>query len=110
MSWVWFGLGLFSGWCTIVLHVWSVSRLVPQSRARILLWTQTGLFLRWLLVAATLAIALNSSLTAGLTTFAGLWLMRRWLVYRIHKQRAFTNWFNLSNASRSGRPLSYTEE
>ncbi|MEA3308140.1 MAG: hypothetical protein U9Q70_01330 [Chloroflexota bacterium] len=92
MSWFWFGLGLLSGWGTIALHVWTVARLVPQSKVGILIWTHTGLVLRWLLIAATLTAALQSGIMTGLAAFAGIWLMRRWMLYRIYKQQAFTGW------------------
>ncbi|MCD4739071.1 MAG: hypothetical protein K8R89_07425, partial [Anaerolineae bacterium] len=89
MSWFWFGVGLLSGWSNIALHVWGVSRLGARSSVGILLWVQAGFFLRWLLIAATLAAALQSGIGAGLAAFAGIWLMRRWMIYRIYKQQAF---------------------
>ncbi len=92
LNWFWFGVGALAGWGTIVLHVWTVSRLGARSSVGILLWTQTGLLLRWLLITATLVAALQSGIKPGLTAFAGLWLMRRWMLYRIYKQWAFTRW------------------
>ncbi|HEY89071.1 MAG TPA: hypothetical protein G4N98_04965, partial [Thermoflexia bacterium] len=80
LNWFWFGVGLLSGWSTIALHVWGVSRLGTRSSVGILVWIQAGLFLRWLLLAVTLALALQAGIRTGLAAFAGIWLMRRWMI------------------------------
>ena len=85
----WLVAGALVGWVSILTQVWTVARLRPGAAFRAILGIGGGLLFRWALIAALLIAALRQGIVAGLVAFAGLWVMRWVLVWRIHTGKSF---------------------
>lgn len=90
MTWgLWFLAGGVVGWLTILMHVWTAARVGPNS-TRWFVWALlAGAYFRWAIVGALFVWALQYNVTAVLLAFAGLWLMRRLLLFRLNAGLAF---------------------
>lgn len=75
----WLAVGCVLGMFNVTTQHWTVNRLQPQFPGRAIIWTVGGMFLRWLLVAGVLALALNYGLVSALLVVGGIWLAR-WIM------------------------------
>lgn len=74
--WGWFVVGLTAGIVHVLTQWWTVNRLHPGAPPAAVSWMIVGVFGRLTITAVLLLVALSSSITAGLLTFAGWWLGR----------------------------------
>ncbi len=88
---VWLIAGALVGWVSILIHVWTMPRLRPNAPRQRLWGMFGGMLLRWALIAGLLSVALRQGIAAGLLAFAGLWVMRWALVWRIHTGKLFAS-------------------
>ena len=89
MAVVWLIAGALVGWVSILTQVWTVARLCPRMPRQGLWLLIGGMLLRWTLIAGLLSVALRQGIVAGLLAFAGLWVTRWVLVWRIHTGKLF---------------------
>lgn len=83
---IWFVLGGLWGALSIAFQVWSVRRLDPRPSPLAVAWVIGGVGLRLGWIALLLALALRQGIGPGLSAFAGIWLARWIMIYRLHKQ------------------------
>ena len=91
MAVVWLIAGALVGWVSILIQVWTMPRLRPDALRQRLWGMFGGMLLRWVLIAGLFSVALRQGIVAGLWAFAGLWVMRWVLVWRIHAGKAFAS-------------------
>ncbi len=88
---VWLVAGALVGWVSILTQVWLVARLCPRTPRQGLWLLLGGMLLRWALIAGLLSVALRQGIVAGLLAFAGLWMARWVLIWRIHTGKLFVS-------------------
>ncbi len=82
----WLIVGGLLGWLNALMQIWSAAQLRPERGLWGVAWIVGGALLRWTLVAGLLILALRQAPALALWAFAGLWLARWIMVWRVHRK------------------------
>jgi hypothetical protein len=76
----WFLMGACSAIFNHITRLWTVTRIQPNQKSRVMAMVFVGALVRLLVSGLSIYIALRESIFAALAVFAGLWSMRGALI------------------------------